>query len=98
MTYLMQSEISANPSMANRVTQCAAEQNIDNPEQWAFSKRHAWAAAAGWDDAWAYARATHENDKEYDPGADEAVITDGMILSQVQAMILSPPEPSQPPV
>jgi hypothetical protein len=98
MTYLMQSAITENPSMMNRVAQCAAEQTVPDPDKWAFDNRRTWAASPGWADAWAYALATHESDPEYDPGKDESVITDGMILSEVQGMILSPPEPSQPPV
>jgi hypothetical protein len=93
MSYLDQSEIAENPSMFARVAQCAAEQNIKDPDGWTHTNRREWAAAPGWDDAWASAQASHPPpdppDPEvpaYDPGADEAVITDGMILTQVQAM------------
>jgi len=87
MSYLTQSEVSANTSMTNRVAQAAAEEGKStSPDQWTVTHRRAWAAAPGWDDAWESARASHPEDPTYDPGADEAVITDGMILSQVQAM------------
>lgn len=90
MSYLNQSEIAGNSSMFARVAQAAAEQGETDPDGWTHTHRRTWAAAPGWDDAWASAKAAHENDPEgsptYDPGADEAVITDPMILSQIQAM------------
>ena len=85
MTYLVQSQIATNPAMYSRVAQCAAQQGIDEPEPWTQTNRREWAAAPGWDDAWSSALASHE-DELYDPGSDEAVITDQMILGQVQAM------------
>jgi hypothetical protein len=87
MSYLTQSEIANNGSMINRVSQAATEEGKgDNGESWAYNNRRNWASAPGWDDAWESARASHPDDPTFDPGADEAVITDGMILSQVQGM------------
>lgn len=83
MSYLTQSEIAFNESMSNRVTQGAVTEG--RPEQWAYNTRRQWASAPGWDDAWESARVAHP-EEDYDPGADEAVITDGMILSQIQSM------------
>ena len=94
MTYLVQSAIAGNQSMTARVAQCAAEQDVENPDAWTSSNRRTWAAAPGWADAWASALALHEDNPSYDPGADEAVITDAMILGQVQAMILPPDPPA----
>jgi len=88
MTYLGQAAIADNARMNQRVAQCAAEQSVENPDQWTSVNRRSWAAAPGWADAWASALATHEDNPSYDPGADEAVITDAMILGQVQAMIV----------
>lgn len=94
MTYLNQSEIAASASMFSRVAQCAAQQGEKYPDDWTNINRRIWAAAPGWEDAWASAQAAHEGDPAppigetaYDPGADEAVITDAMILAQVQAML-----------
>jgi len=84
MSYLTQDEIAGNTAMLNRVAQAAAEE--DKPDEWAYQQRRHWAAAPGWDDAWESARASHPDDEDYDPGTDEAVITDQMILSQVQGM------------
>lgn len=105
MTYLGQSAIAENATMNQRVAQCAAEQGIPGPpdpsaplpfgtvttaDQWTQQNRRIWAAAPGWADAWASALALHEDNPSYDPGKDEAVITDAMILGQVQAMTETP--------
>jgi hypothetical protein len=94
MSYLDQSEIAGNAFMFSRVAQCAAQQGEADPDSWTNVNRRIWAASPGWDAAWASAQAAHESDPPpgpgetaYDPGADEAVITDQMILSQVQSMI-----------
>lgn len=89
MTYLVQDEIANAYSMNARVAQCAAQEGESEPEAWTGRTRRTWAAAPGWDAAWVYATETHppiEGAPPYDPGADEAVITDGMILAQVQIM------------
>lgn len=87
MSYLGQSEIANNAVMLQRVMQCAVQEGVPDAETWAQANRRRWAAAPGWDAAWASARVSHEDDDTgYDPGVDEGVITDSMILSQVQAM------------
>ncbi|HEY1249534.1 MAG TPA: hypothetical protein VGE97_11140 [Nitrososphaera sp.] len=88
MSYLEQSAIAENPSMSKRVAQCAAQQHAENPDQWTAEHRRHWAASPGWDTAWASALAANPNNPSYDPGADEAVITDQMILSEVQSLII----------
>jgi hypothetical protein len=99
MSYLTQDEIANSRSMLARVAQAAAEQDVSgDPDRWTYDNRRDWAAAPGWDDAWESARVSHPDDGDpttpaYDPGTDEAVITDSMILSQVQAM--NPPPPGQ---
>lgn len=93
MSYLDQSEIAANSSMLSRVAQCAAQQGVTNADDWTNVNKRTWAAAPGWDAAWASAKASHPPPTDpglavpYDPGADEAVITDAQILSQVQSML-----------
>ena len=86
MSYLTQSVISANAAMFNRVAQCAATEGTANPNTWTAENARGWAASPGWDAAWESALASHPDEPEYDPGADEAAITDAMILSQVQSM------------
>jgi hypothetical protein len=84
MGYLTQSVIAENFAMRQRVAQCAASEGIRDVDSWTHENRREWAAAPGWDAAWESALVDAE--PEYDPGADQAVITDGQILSQVQAM------------
>lgn len=86
-TYLSIWKITDSASMRNRVTACAAKEDIDtgpqlNFDQWTWDHRWEWASAPGWGAAFEYAEASGNPD----PGADPAVITDGMILSQVQSM------------
>jgi hypothetical protein len=86
MSFLTQDEISSNHAMRSRIAQCAAGQHINDPDGWTDATRRSWAAAPGWDAAWESAQASGIDD----PGVDEAVINDEMILSQVQAMTAAP--------
>ena len=101
MSYLQQDEIANNRSMQARVAQAAASEHVTgDPDRWTFDNRRMWSAAPGWDAAWASAEVSHPDDGDpetpaYDPGADEGVITDGMILSQVQGMLVPPPQTSR---
>jgi hypothetical protein len=71
-------------SLQRRVTACAAQQGVEgDPWSWAWDNRYEWAASPGWGAAWDSAVASENPD----PGADPAVITDQMILSQVQGML-----------
>lgn len=87
-SYLTIASAADNYSMQRRVAACAAQQNAPgDPYQWTVEHKYQWAASPGWGAAWDSALASHPDDPEYDPGADPAVITDGMILAQVQAML-----------
>lgn len=91
MSYLTQDEIANNLAMNARVAQAAASEDVpDHPDAWTNEHRRDWAAAPGWSEAWESAWASHPDEPDYDPGRDEAVITDGMILSQVQVMSPNP--------
>lgn len=91
MSYLTQNEIANNRAMLDRVAQAAAQEDkSSDPDRWTYENRRDWAAAPSWDAAWESGRVAHP-EEDYDPGKDEAVITDGMILSQVQAMGTPPP-------
>jgi hypothetical protein len=103
MSYLTQDAIASNVAMQHRVAQCAAQEGVGSgndpatgmnkdPDRWTLEQRRYWAAAPDWDDAWEYALNAHPDDNDpdtppYDPGKDAAVITDGMILGQVQSML-----------
>lgn len=97
MSYLTQSEIAGNDAMFERVAMAATTEGEPDPDTWTRDNRRQWAAAPGWDAAWASALASHPPPAPgepfigvYDPGTDEAVITDPMILSQVQSMRSAP--------
>ena len=100
MSYLTQNEIAENASMRNRIAQAATSEDLGDFEggadAWTSTYRRVWAAAPGWDAAWESYKASHPDDGDpdtppADPGADEAVITDSQILSQIQAMLAAQP-------
>lgn len=82
MTYDSTADVAESGSLTRRVTACVALEGQESPEVWTYQNRWGWAAAPGWGEAFASAQAAGNPD----PGADEAVITDAMILTQVQAM------------
>ena len=85
--YLAIAEVSESYAMQRRVAACAAQQNAPgDPSAWALDNRLEWAASPGWGAAWDSALVSHP-EEGYDPGGDEGVITDGMILAQVQGML-----------
>jgi hypothetical protein len=87
--YLTQSIIADDPYMRLRVASCAAQQGVTDvgidPDEWTRQWRRVWASSPGWDTAWESAKVA--NPPVQEPGADTGVITDGMILSQVQSMM-----------
>lgn len=89
MTYLTQSIIADDPYMRLRVASAAAQEGCtDNgidPDVWTLDWRRVWASAPSWDLAWESAIAA--SPPVADPGKDAGVITDGMITSQIQAMM-----------
>ena len=89
MTYSIQNLIANNHALLDRASQAVAQETdgpTPEPDRWVWDYRRDFAAAPGWDAAWESALVAHAGENAYDPGADDAVITDGMILSQVQAM------------
>lgn len=70
-------------SLRYRVTSCAAQQGVPDPEPWMFMHRWQWASTPGWAAAYEYAL----NTGNLDPGKDPAVITDLMILGRVQELL-----------
>ena len=88
MSYNTMYQMAADQSLRNRVAACAAQEGIPNPESWAQQNSLVWAGAPGWDEAYWYALNTGNES----PGGDEGVITDAMILAQVQAMTAPTPE------
>jgi hypothetical protein len=85
VSYNTQALVANDSDLITRVTACAATQNLFPPSQWAWERQWRLATQPGWADAWDYAIA-NGNAR---PGHDEGVITDAMILSAVQAIVLA---------
>ena len=77
--YLAVARIATDPYVRARVAACAAQEGEPSPENFSATWCWTWAASPGWGTAWAYAMASNIAE----PGIDEAVITDGMILAAV---------------
>jgi hypothetical protein len=90
MSYKSVADMAENFALNRRITAGAAKESIDNPQGWVQLYRWEVAGQPGWDAAWDSAVAGGV----VDPGNDEAVITDGMILSGIQAVVAAnAPEP-----
>jgi hypothetical protein len=81
MAYWDVAQMSSDPDLQSRIAACAAQEGKPNPRDWAYQHALVLCASPGWDAAWASAVAGNVPD----PGRDPGVITDGMILSAVQA-------------
>lgn len=83
MSYKYIADIAASGSLWRRITACAwQEKAADSPSDWATDNMWRIAVQPGWASAWASAAVAGTTD----PGGDESVITDGMILAAVQAL------------
>ncbi len=89
MSYKSVADMAENFALNRRITAGAAKESIDNPQSWVATFRWEVASQPGWDAAWDSAIAGGDTD----PGNNEAVITDGMILSGVQAVLAANPIP-----
>ena len=87
MSYSTVNQCANDASFQGRLTACCAQEGRDDPIGSMFAVR--WPVAGASDIEAAYASALASNNP--DPGGDETVITDGMILSAVQANL--PPTP-----
>lgn len=93
MSYLVQSHMARDASLIMRIGACAASEGVrPNPLAWADGNRVVIMASPGWAAAYASAQAARdewggEGVQPPLPGENEAAITDGMILSAVQAVI-----------
>lgn len=86
MTYWDVSQLSDDPDFRARCTAALATEQHPAPEQQAYAWRWQYAGQPGFGDAYAYAVLTGVEN----PGRDEAVITDGQILSATQALMFPP--------
>jgi hypothetical protein len=112
-SYLAIANIADDPAMNKRMNAAVAQQvqlgnlkldqlgNAYNMAAWVTDRRYVWASSPGWGEKWDYAVLSHENNPDYQPGEDPAVITDGDILSAVQALSPSSavkPKKTSPPI
>ena len=72
-------------ALNRRLTAAVAKEGILDPKGWLYPRNWQVVSAPGWDAKWDSAVAGGVQN----PGEDEAVITDGDILSAVQAVIAS---------
>lgn len=88
MSYLIQSMLASDMGIRDRITACAATEGIADPFVWTVDRMWQFSAQPGWSSAYASARLSHLNNPSsvVEPGVNEAAITDGMILSAVQAV------------
>lgn len=86
MSYNSVADMAESFSLTRREVAAAAKESVESPEVWVQAWKWKLASSPGWDAAWDSAVAGGVAE----PGADEAVITDAMILSAVQA--ISEPE------
>lgn len=87
MSYKNQARMATDRYLRDRIAACAATQDIDEPLRWAELNQWALSAAPGWDEAYSYAIEVNHKQPNFEPGIDDAIINDQMILSAVQARI-----------
>jgi hypothetical protein len=89
MSFLAQAQLAADQDFTHRVTACASTEVPHSTQPTAWTGDHIWwvAAAPGFADAYESAIVAEVPR----PGADPAVISDGQILSAVQALVNEPP-------
>lgn len=80
MSYKTITQSAYDSALTGRLTACIAQEGYPNPEEVLSTIR--WSVISHSDIEAAYASALAANNP--DPGGDESVITDGMILSAVQ--------------
>lgn len=83
MSYTDVARMATDGHLRERIAACAAIEGVrePHPTKWADDNQWQLAGSPGWGDAYAYAVLTGNEA----PGRDNAVVSDGMILSAVQA-------------
>jgi len=87
MSYQSVVEMAGNQSLNARVVAAAAGEGRVDPLQWVQGRIWQIVSEPGWDDAWDYAKGTTSVNVNPDMGARDDVVTDGMILAAVQALM-----------
>lgn len=91
MSYRSVALMAADNGIKQRLIACAAIEGIETPWVWVDQNIWTFAAQPGWGEAYAYALNIHKDEPGYEPGWDEAVIADPMILASTQAIKNSAP-------
>ena len=86
MSYATINLCANDPALQGRVTACCAQEGAESPQSAMYQLIWPLSSAADIEAAYASALAADNPD----PGGDETVITDGMILSAVQANMPAP--------
>lgn len=86
MSYTSIVEMANSSSLIGRLTAAAAGEAIATPEQWVRTNLWKIVSSPGWADQWAYAFDTATVNTNPDLGIRTDVISDGDILSAVQAV------------
>ena len=85
MSYNTVADMAEDYALNRRLIAGVAGEGILDPKGWLYPRNWQVVSQPGWDDAWESAVASGVED----PGADDSVITDGMILSGIQAVVAS---------
>lgn len=82
MSFRTQANLADDAYLHRRITACASREGIPRPAEWTQARTWLFSSQPGWDAA--YESATLVGNVA--PGSTDSVITDGMILSAVQAI------------
>ena len=91
MSYNSISQMARSQSLRERITACAAAENVPDPASWAAVNGWALASSPGWAGAWDYATDNYTPNYNADTGIRTDVISDVMILSAVQTLLAETP-------
>lgn len=93
MSYWDISNMVSDFDLRSRINACVAQEDPgENPA--VFTETHIWLLCA--DPAWSTAWSAAVGSANPSPGQDEAVISDAMILAQVQAVLAAATPPAGP--
>lgn len=91
MSYTSVVEMANSSSLIGRLTAAAAAEGKTSPEQWTRTNLWKLVSSPNWADQWQYAADTATVNTNPDLGIRNDVISDGNILSAVQALIAAEP-------
>lgn len=90
MSYTSIQDMAQNGPLRGRIAAAAAAEGIDDPDTWTADRMWKFASQPGWGDKWAYAVDNYQINSNPDFGVRTDVISDGDILTAVQALNTEP--------